>query len=91
MSAWLCWASASNVTSEDAPGESAASGYSGPSGRLLPGTSHGGVILVVAFLIVSPAFVKPSLSFPQSFSAPGVSTSTSEFLSIGSGTINSDL
>ena len=91
MSAWLCWASASNVTSEDAPGESAASGRSGPSGRLLPGTSHGGVILAVAFFIAPPALVKPSLSFPQSFSAPGASTSTSELLSIGSGTMTSDL
>ena len=95
MSAWLCWASAFNETSEDAPGESAASGPSGPSGssgRLLPGTSHGGVTLVVTLRmgtqIAPPGFLKPSLICPQSFSAPRASL-TSELLSIGSGTVNS--
>ena len=92
MSAWLCWASAFNVTSEDAPGESAASGPSGSSGRLLPGTSQGGVTLVVTLRmgtqIEPPGFLKPSLICPQNLSAPRVSL-TLEFLSIGSGTMNS--
>jgi hypothetical protein len=92
-SAWLCWASASNVTPEDTPSDSAASGPSGPFERILLGASHGGVTLVVTFRMgtqsAPPGFLKPSLICPQSLSAPRVSLTSSELLSIGSGTMNS--